>query len=223
MFRPLISIFVILMVACHAPLKSSVLQPTSPNWEKEIRAFEEADRTHSPPRGAILFIGSSSIRMWKTLAVDFPEHQVINRGFGGSQIIDSVYYADRIIFPYSPRRIVFYAGGNDINAGKSPAQVFADFHLLADTIWRREPRTRLAYISIAPNPKRWEQIEKTREVNRLVKNWAGDESRLVFIDVSKEMLGPDGLPRPEIFLPDRLHMNDKGYEIWKHVVQPYLD
>ncbi len=88
-------------------------------WEKEISAFEQADRTSPPPKGALLFIGSSTIRLWKTLTQDFPNHTVINRGFGGSQIADSTHFAERIIFPYQPRMILLRAGGNDIHAGKS--------------------------------------------------------------------------------------------------------
>ncbi len=210
-------------MGCRAPAPSITANPTSPNWEEEIRAFEQADRTNPPPRHAILFVGSSSIRMWRTLAEDFPQHRVINRGFGGSQIIDSVFYADRIVFPYQPRLVVMYAGGNDINAGKNPEQVFEDFRAFAARVWSNRPRTHLAYISIAPNPKRWEQVEKTREVNRRIQEFAQkNPRRLVFIDVSREMLGPDGEPRPEIFLEDRLHMNAKGYAIWKRVIGPYL-
>ena len=102
-------------------------QTNSAPFEAEIKAFEAGDKTNPPPKEAILFIGSSSIRLWKTMAQDFPRHKVINRGFGGSQIIDSVNYAERIVIPYHPKQIVLYAGGNDINAGKSPEQVFGDF------------------------------------------------------------------------------------------------
>ena len=109
-------------------------------------------KINHPPKGAILFIGSSSIRLWKTLARDFPEHKVINRGFGGSQIIDSVRFAERVVLPYQPKRIVFYAGGNDINAGKAPEEVCADFKAFVEKVRGALPETRIAYISIAPNP-----------------------------------------------------------------------
>src|SRR5437867_2700351 len=95
----------------------------STKWEKEIAAFEQADREHPPEKGGIVFVGSSSIRKWTTLAADFPRHRVLNRGFGGSELADSVYFADRIVLPYEPRLVVLYAGGNDINAGKTPEQV----------------------------------------------------------------------------------------------------
>src|SRR5436190_20502785 len=99
---------------------SALAQNKTNSFEKEILAFEAADKTNPPPKNAILFIGSSSIRMWKSLAKDFPEQRVINRGFGGSEIIDSVRNVARIVVPYHPRQIFMYAGGNDIHAGKSP-------------------------------------------------------------------------------------------------------
>ena len=208
---------------CAAPRQAaSPLQPTSANWEKEIAAFESADRAHPAPQNGILFIGSSSIRLWKSLAADFPGAPVINRGFGGSQIIDSACYADRIVVRYHPRLIVFYAGGNDINAGKSPEQVFADYRLFVHLVRHQLPSTRIACISIAPNPLRWAQVDKVRETNRLIQEYSNHDRHLEFIDVFPEMLGPDGQPKPDIYREDRLHMNARGYEIWKRVIRPYL-
>src|SRR5580704_17074592 len=121
-------------------------------WEPEIRAFEASDRTNSPPKHAILFVGSSSIRLWKTLAHDFPGEPVINRGFGGSRIADSTALADRIIFPYEPRTIVFYAGDNDMAEGRTTEQVAADYQVFVQTVRARLPETRIAFISIKPSP-----------------------------------------------------------------------
>ncbi|GDY19269.1 hypothetical protein LBMAG56_06140 [Verrucomicrobiota bacterium] len=191
-------------------------------WEKEISAFEAADKTNPPPANAIIFIGSSSVRMWKSLAQDFPEHKVVNRGFGGSQIADSVQFADRIVVPHKPRLVVLYAGGNDINAGKSPERVFADFQAFVAKIRAGLPDAKLAYISSAPNPARWAQIEKVRTLNALIREFIAKDSSMAFIDVHSRMLGPDGQPLPDIYLKDRLHMNEKGYAIWKEVVGPYL-
>lgn len=206
-------------------LSSSAALPATNDfarWEKEIAAFEAADRTNPPPKGGILFIGSSSIRLWKTLAQDYPRHQVLNRGFGGSQIADSVHFAERIVFPYAPRKIIMYAGGNDINAGKSPQQVAEDFRAFVQKVHQRLPETRIAYISIAPNPARWAQVEKVREANRLIKAFTETDQRLEYIDAFSHMLGADGQPLPDIFVEDRLHMNAKGYALWKKLVEPYL-
>jgi lysophospholipase L1-like esterase len=191
-------------------------------WEKDIAAFEQSDKTNPPPKAAILFLGSSSIRMWKTLAKDFPEHKVINRGFGGSEINDSVELADRIVFPYEPKRIIFYAGGNDINAKKSPEKVFSDFKAFVAKVHQRLPNTTISYISIAPNPARWAQIEQIKAANRMIENFTKSDPKLSFINVFPKMLGEDGNPLPDIYLQDRLHMNAKGYAIWTSIVGPLL-
>jgi len=198
--------------------------PTPPQpFAHEIQEFLAADRTNAPPKHGVLFIGSSSIRLWKTLAQDFPNHPVFNRGFGGSQIRDSVNYAEHIILPYKPKQIVVYAGGNDINGGKTPEQVLADFETLVAKIRAGLPRARIAYISIAPNPARWAQVEKVRAANRLIEDFTRRQAGLTFIDVFPHMLGPDGLPKPDIYVEDRLHMNQKGYALWKDLVAPYLN
>jgi lysophospholipase L1-like esterase len=195
----------------------------SPPFAKEIEAFEASDKTNPPPTGAILFIGSSSIRLWTTLAEDFPKHRVINRGFGGSQIIDSVNYAERIVLPYKPRLIVFYAGGNDINAGKTPEQVFADYRAFLKKVHGVLPKTRIDYISIAPNRARWAQVEKVKAANQLIEAHTKSDPRLTFINVFPKMLGEDGQPLPDIYVADRLHMNARGYKLWKGIVGPYLE
>jgi lysophospholipase L1-like esterase len=190
-------------------------------WEKEIAAFEEKDRENPPPKGGIVFVGSSSIRRWTTLAEDFPHHQVLNRGFGGSQLIDSVHFADRIVLPYEPRMIVLYAGGNDIHAGKSPEQVFADFQAFVEKVRAKLPKTEIACISIAGNPSRWAEVEKVKAANTMIEGYIKDKPGLIFINVFPRMLGSDGLPRP-IFVADGLHMNAEGYKLWTEIVGQYL-
>jgi lysophospholipase L1-like esterase len=197
---------------------AGALAQTTNRWDKEIAAFEAQDRTNAPPKGAILFIGSSSIRLWKTLAEDLPEHKVINRGFGGSQIADSVHFVDRMVVPYQPKRIVMYSGGNDINAGKTPEQVAGDFKAFVAKVHGKLPETGIAYISIAPNPARWAQVERVKGANELIREFAKTDKRLSFIDVFPHMLGENEKPLPDIFVADRLHMNEKGYAIWKRVV-----
>jgi lysophospholipase L1-like esterase len=191
-------------------------------FEKEILAFEARDKTNPPPKNAILFVGSSSIRMWKTLAQDLPQYPVINRGFGGSQIADSIHFADRIVIPYEPRLIVMYAGGNDINAKKKPDVIARDFKAFVAKVREKLPNTHIAYISIAGNPARWAQVEQVKEANRLIREFTATQPRMSFIDVFPHMMGDDGMPKPDIFLPDRLHMNEKGYAIWKRVVGEHL-
>lgn len=197
--------------------------PAGKRFEADIVAFEKADATNPPPKNGILFIGSSSIRFWKTLAQDFPNKPVFNRGFGGSDLIDSVNYADRIIIPYHPRMIVLYAGTNDIARGKSPQQVFGDFKLFVSTVRAKLPEVRLAYIANATNPARWSMVEQVRETNKLIADYIKTVPNCVFIDVFPQMLGPDGQPKPDIYSKDRLHMNEKGYALWTGIVAPYLE
>jgi len=195
----------------------------SAKWEKDISAFEAQDKTSPPPEGAVLFIGSSTIRLWKTLKEDFPEYKVINRGFGGSQIADSVYYADRIVIPYKPKMIVFYAGGNDINAGKAPEVVAEDFKKFVDKVRGKLPDVRIAFMATAPSPKRWAQVDKQRKVNQLVKEYIAQGSNMDYIDGFDVFLGQDGQPKPELYVADKLHNSAEGYKLRVSLVKPYVD
>jgi lysophospholipase L1-like esterase len=191
-------------------------------WERAIRAFEAADIVTRPPTGGIVFTGSSSIRLWTSLSNDFPGMLVINRGFGGSQLAEVTAFVGRIVTPYRPRQVIVYCGGNDINEGRSAADVLADYQALVRAIQATNPTTRVAYISIAPNPARWSQIATVKAANAAIKAWTATDQRLGYIDVYAAMLGPDGRPKPDIFAEDRLHMNPKGYAIWRAVVGPHL-
>ena len=211
--------FVLILIAVHGFGQA----PQTNRWDHEIAAFEAREATNPPPKDAVLFVGSSSIRLWKTLAQDFPEMKVINHGFGGSQIADSVHFAERIVIAHKPRMVVMYSGGNDINAGKLPEQVAGDFKAFVRKVHGRLPETPIAYISIAPNPARWSQIERVKQANNLIREFIKTDKRLKFIDVFPHMLGEDGQPLPDIFVADRLHMNEKGYAIWKRVVGKALE
>ncbi|MBA2646706.1 MAG: hypothetical protein H0U81_07905 [Pyrinomonadaceae bacterium] len=198
-------------------------QPAMTNkWEAEIKKFEEADRKSLPPKDAVLFVGSSSIRLWNSLGEDFPSVKIINRGFGGSDIEDSTYYAGRIVTPYRPRLIVLYAGDNDLANGKSPEQVFEDFRAFVGHVRRDLPQARIAFISIKPSPARRQLIEKQKATNGLIKNYISHEKGLSYIDVFTPMLGKDGAIRPELFVGDGLHLNKEGYALWKSVTAPHL-
>ena len=216
---------ILLAAVALAPLPCCIADDAPPpyaKWEKEIAAFEQHDAENPPPKHAIVFVGSSSIRKWTTVAQDFPHHQVLNRGFGGSEMADSVHFADRIVLPYAPRFIVVYAGGNDINAHKTAEQVFADFKAFVATVRAKQPEVPIAYISIAGNPKRWAQVEEVKKANALIEAYTKEQPALQFIDVFHAMLGADGLPRPEIFSADNLHMNPEGYKLWTQIVGRFL-
>lgn len=191
-------------------------------WQKEIFAFAKQDEEKAPPANPIVFTGSSSIRRWTTLAEDFPGLPVMNRGFGGSEIFDSFNYAHLTVIKYKPRRIVFYAGGNDIAGGKTPPRVFADFKAFVAKVHAALPDCRISYISNAPNPKRWVLIDQLRETSRLIEEFTKTDKRLEYINVHDAMLGSDGKPLPDIFVSDQLHMNPKGYAIWTKIIAPLL-
>jgi lysophospholipase L1-like esterase len=203
-------------------------QPTPPlpqavRWEQAIARFEAQDRVTPPPQGAVLFVGSSSIVRWKTLAQDFPGMTTLNRGFGGSVIADTTRYVRRIVVPYHPRKIVIFAGDNDIAGGRSPEAVVADFAGFVTTVRASLPDIPVIFIGIKPSPSRWNLHEKQEKANRLVAEYCGRSAGLTFVDVYRPMLGSDGRPRPELFAADRLHMSPAGYAIWTPLVAPHLN
>ncbi len=190
-------------------------------WEETIQAFEAKDRAEPPPVNGIAFIGSSSIRGWD-LEKYFPGLPVYNRGFGGSQIADSVRYAGRILLPHKPRVVVLYAGDNDIASGKAPETVLADFRSFVAKVHGSLPETRIVFIAIKPSIRRWEMVEKMRKANRMIREVTAKDPRLEYVDVDGPMIGPDGKPRPELFADDGLHLSHEGYALWTSLVKPYL-
>lgn len=197
-------------------------QVQDPPFLQDIIKFEAADAKNPPAKGGVVFIGSSSIVMWQTLKTDFPKHNVINRGFGGSQLSDSIRYAHRIVTPYEPSMVVLFAGTNDIALGKSAETVFADYKEFVGKVREKLPKVPIAYISISPAPSRWDKIELFKEANSLIESYSRERKGLLFVDVFKLMLDEKGGPRPELFISDKLHMNEKGYVIWKQAVAPIL-
>jgi lysophospholipase L1-like esterase len=202
---------------------TSAQQPhDSSRWEKAIATFEAEDKSNPPPKGALLFIGSSTIVRWKTLAQDYAEHKVINRGFGGSQIADSVNFADRIIIPYAPRAVFLRAGGNDLNAGKSVEQVFNDYKAFVAKIQGKLPQTDIFFIGLSPSIARWKQADKEKELNNLVQGYIAGKPHLRYIETYDMVLGADGKPREDLFVADKLHFNEAGNKLLAEKVRPYL-
>ena len=191
-------------------------------WEPDIREFEMQDRLKSPPKNPILFVGASMIVRWN-LKKCFPDLPAINRGFGGSEMIDVLHYADRIVIRYKPHIVVLYEGDNDTAMGTSPEQVAKNFELLADKIHTALPQTKIIDISVKPSLARWSIVSKQRATNALLKAYCeqhGDYLR--FLDVSQLTLGPDGAPRRELDAADGLHFNDEGYKLWVAAILPLL-
>lgn len=198
-------------------------------WEKDIAAFEAADAKAAPKKGQVLFVGSSSIRLWN-LKKSFPDLDAINRGFGGSQVEDSTHFADRIVLPYEPRLIVMYAGDNDIASGKSPEQVAADFQAFVvkvrgksgDADGKAKSPAPIIYIAIKPSIARWKLIDKVRLANKLIRECCEKGDKLTFLDIATPMIGDDGKPKAELFVKDNLHLSDAGYKVWDELLRPHL-
>ncbi|MCD9186519.1 MAG: GDSL-type esterase/lipase family protein [Pyrinomonadaceae bacterium] len=191
-------------------------------WDKEIDALTEIDLKQTPPKDAVLFVGSSSIRLWRNLRTSFPEINLINRGFGGSRLEDVNFYFDRIVAPYAPKTIVLYAGENDVNDGIAPEKVLADFRQFSRLVRARFPKAKLLYVSLKPSPSRWKLADNFRKTNALIKAEIAKDKRARFVDVWQKMLNEKGEPKAEIFVEDKLHMNEKGYAIWREILAEKL-
>jgi len=196
--------------------------PTGPaRWEKDIAALEAKQKEQPTAPGSLLFVGSSSIRMWD-LGASWPAEKTVNHGFGGSMLPDTVHFFDRLVVPLEPRAVIVYAGDNDIAAGKSPERVASDFAKLTERITKELPETRIAYIAIKPSLSRWNLADKMIEANRLIAQQCAKNEQLTMVDVWKPMLGADGKPRPELFGKDGLHLSKKGYELWTSLLKPIV-
>ncbi len=196
---------------------------SSPPFWKEIEAFKKRDRQSFPPEEGILFVGSSSIRLWKDLEQHFPDYAVINRGFGGSTLLDLQRYLPDIVLPYQPRQVVIYSGENDIAMNKINAQeVLARFKVVFDGIRQALPNANITFISIKPSPSRARFLPITTEANALIKAFLKDKPHTNFVDIYSLMLDKQGKPQPRLFVADSLHMNSAGYEIWARALAPYL-
>ncbi len=192
-------------------------------WEKEIQAFERQDRESAPPQGAILFVGSSGIQKWKTLAKDFPEHAVINRGFGGSTMAECLYYTDRIVIPYKPKTIVLREGANDVENPKVTVREVADqYAQFIKKVQAALPDTRIIILSLNPTPGRFKRAAKQIELNELLKAMVAEGKNLDYVDLWTPMLGPEGRPRPELFVSDGIHNTEEGYRLWTQLITPHL-
>ena len=193
-------------------------KPLDPaRWEPAIQRFEKADGERIPEAGGIVFVGSSSIRMWKTLESDFDGFSVVRRGFGGSQVSDVLAFLDRIVLCYQPRAVVLYAGDNDIAAGESAETVANDFETFVTRVHAADPGVDVLFIAIKPSLKRWALVEEMRDANRLIKSYAEATERVTYLDIDTPMLGVDGKPTPDLFLKDGLHLNANGYAVWTGV------
>lgn len=195
----------------------------NPGFEKEIQNFESADQKQFPPPGAIVCIGSSSMRGWhSTMVEDLAPLTIIPRGFGGSTMNDALHYVDRIVIPYKPRAVVVYEGDNDIAGGIAPEKIRDTFSSFVEKVHRQLPETRIYFLSIKPSISRWKLWSQMEAANRLIEQFCSSDKRLAYVDMGSAMLDANREPRKDLFQKDNLHMTRAGYEIWRDVLKPVL-
>ena len=214
-----------LIIVLYVLLCSNLFaQNNKPAFWNDIQQFRKLDSVQPPPANAILFVGSSSFTRWTDIQDYFPGATIINRGFGGSTLVDVLRYEEDVIFKYNPKQIVIYCGENDIASSDTvtAATVFNRFKTLFSEIRTVHPGVAVAYISMKPSPSRWHLRDKVVSANNLIEKYLKKQENAQFINVWKPMLGSNGKPKKELFVEDNLHMNAKGYAIWQKLVQPAL-
>lgn len=221
MTRVLIAAVLLAVTPFRAPAQP-VADPDPARFEKDIAAFEAEDKASPPAPGGTLFVGSSSIRYWD-VARDFPALRPIRRGYGGSHVSDTIHFAPRIIFPYTPSLVVFYAGDADVGAKKGGAQIADDTLQLVALIHQRLPNTKVVVIGTKPSPLHWEHMNEIRVANALLKQALADDRKAAYADAEAALLGPDGQPRADYYTDNRLNLNEKGYAAWTAALRPTIE
>ena len=191
-------------------------------FERQVSEYQAADRATPPPRHAILFAGDSQFYRWKTIHEDLPGYTLINRGIDSFQFRDLIHYVDRLVIPYAPRLIVLHVGGNDVHNGRTPAQVLEDFRTFVRRVRAKLPGVRIVWSSITPGPGRWDEAPQRRETNRVMREYIATQPDLGYVDLWNAMLTPDGKPREDIWVEDRVHPNHAGYLIRVQLTRPFL-
>ena len=216
----------LLILLCCASVVNGQYKPKAEDpeakWGKTIREFEDWDLRNSYPSDAVLFVGSSSIKLWPTRE-SFKGLPVINRGFGGSQISEVNYFAERIVLRYAPKVIVFYAGDNDFAAGKSTKRIFEDYQKFVRLVHAKLPETKIIFIAIKPSGRRWSLWPVMAQANKMIEDFSGTDGRLIYFDSATPLLADDGKPDAKLFLKDNLHLNAEGYRIWTKLLRPVIE
>lgn len=199
----------------------------SPLWaqqtfEKEIRNYEKQDSISMPAKGQILFIGSSSFRIWKTFATDLAGIAAINRGFGGSTMTDALYYFDRMVVKYEPSTVVVYEGDNDLNKGKSLEDLAKEYEDFSNRLKKALPKTKLVYLAVRPSLSRIAIVDKQKQFNSWLADYCKSQKGRFFLDMHSPFYLPDGTVMPDIFVADRLHLNEKGYLIFSSKIREFI-
>ncbi|GAB2555497.1 GDSL-type esterase/lipase family protein [Spirosoma aerophilum] len=188
-------------------------------YEADIRALEDKLAATPSVTKRVVFYGSSSVRMWTTLAQDFPESNPLNLGFGGSTLAACAWFFERLIVPIAPQSILFYAGDNDLGDGRHPEEVYLFFCAFADKMSQLLPGVPLTFLSIKVSPARWNIAPQIQTANRLIREELAKRPGYGYVDMTTPLLGADGKPRREFFESDGLHLNPAGYRAWRQALQ----
>jgi hypothetical protein len=224
MNRFFFTLLLMAVIAC-SPLKKYESLPEVKAWENDIAKFEQLDSSEKYPEESILFAGSSSIRLWSTLKDDMSPYPVIQRGYGGAKLSDFAVYTDRIFDPHKCRAIVIFIA-NDITGSeqdKTPEEVLALYKSVIKTIRTNHRDTPVFWIAITPSSSRWKAWPQIQKANNFIMDYCDSKKNLYFIKTDFAFLGQDGKPKDELFRDDLLHLNAKGYEVWKEIVKKELD
>lgn len=216
--------FALSVIAMLALRQETQAQSKEPPFAADVAAFRHRDQQSPPAPGQILFIGSSSFTRWTDMQDYFPTHQILNRAFGGSTLLDEIRYVKDVVFPYAPKQIVIYCGENDFASDPSlpPGQVFDRFRRLFWLIRHRLQDVPIAYVSMKPSPSRWTLTPKFIEANRKISEFLAKQPATAYVDVWPVMLNAQGVPKPDIYVGDHLHMNAAGYHLWAPLIDPVL-
>jgi lysophospholipase L1-like esterase len=213
----------LLLLLCSLAAVTSFAQDAAKpsKWEGEVQKYEAAEKANPPPEGKVVFNGSSTIRLWK-LEKSFPGWDVVNHGIGGSIIPENTELLDRLIFPLAPKVIVFYAGDNDIAKGHTPTQVLENWKAYVTAVRAKLPKVKIIYLAIKPSPSRWKLRPQGKSANMKIRAWSKTQKDVIFLNTVVSMLDGNGKPIDALFMPDKLHMNDKGYAAWTKLLKPLI-
>lgn len=225
MKKSIFGFMMLVLFLMNSCISTEQFKKNSTKWEKDIAAFEALDRSEKYPENAVLFMGSSSIRLWSTLQEQMKPYSVIQRGFGGSNMADLSMYTKRIVYPHQFQAVVIFVANeitvspNDRNARETGALYKEVVHSIREK-YQKQP---IFLIEVTPSRKRWEKWDQIKETNSELKRICTKEKNMYFIETANFYLNEKGLPREELFRDDKLHLNDAGYKIWGDIIKKKLD
>lgn len=214
---------VLLLISFVCIFTSHAQYERAKNWEEHIKQVREKNKKEPPVTDCVLFIGSSTFRMWQDIQSYFPDSKIVNNAFGGSYLSDLIYYFDDIVLPHNPRQVVIYEGDNDLCSSKTPEEFMEDAICLIRLIQLHYPRTTVVFVSVKPSPNRSMSIRsKYKKANSLLKTYADSHDGITYVSIWNQMLDDKGNPDKTYFTEDGIHMNKTGYELWQKALMPVL-